>query len=59
MSENSARQHAMNEELRVRRRIFWTTLAAGVALGAIIGFVVGVNVADQVLVIPMGESVKV
>ena len=37
---------------------FWTVLALGLAIGFIIGWVAGHNVAENTIVIPLGEGLK-
>lgn len=49
-----------SDELKTRRRIFWTAPACGIGLGLLIGFTIGIQVADQgiTVIIPLTEGQK-
>ena len=40
------------------KKQFWTVLALGLAIGFIIGWVAGLNVAETTIVIPLGEGLE-
>ena len=45
----------MNEDELQTGRLFWTTWALGLEMGLLIGWIVGIHVADTTTIIAVGE----